>query len=127
MKIQKKIPVLFRVPLALLTHAVAAFGPLVIALYLRTPSVPLAFVLVPGILWIILFDKFISWRLDCFWNLRMMQNRTGRPEHPDNYREFKTLKGWLAWVFVGKDMEHINGAPNQASEGIPRKLGNPQG
>jgi len=127
MMIQKKIPVMFRVPLALLMDAAVAFGPLALALYLRTAAVPLAFVLIPGILWIVLFDKVILWRLDCFWNLRTMQNRTGRPEHPDNHREFKTLKGWLAWLFMGKDLEHDIGAPNQASEGMPRKLGNPQG
>ena len=116
MKIQRQIPVFFRVPLALLSYAGIGFGPVVLALYLRPPSWHVAVVLVPGILWLIVFDRCFLWRLDCFWNVKSMQNRTPHPERPDNHRTFKTFKGWCAWVFLGKDTERKD-SPNQQIHG----------
>lgn len=104
--IQRRIPVFFRVFLALLSHAVVAFGPLVALVVLRPFLAPVWLLIGLGVSWIIFFDRFLMWRLDTFWNVRCMQNRTGKPAFPDNYREFKTLKGWLGWLFFGKDYEH---------------------
>jgi hypothetical protein len=104
--IQQKIPVMFRVPIALVCDGLIAFGPIVLGFYFKKPQSSILFVIIPGILWIIIFDKFLLWRLDCFWNLKTRQNRTDKPEHPDNYREFKTIKGWIYWNFIGKDIEN---------------------
>jgi hypothetical protein len=103
--IQRRIPVFFRVPLALLSHAAVAFGPMVALLVSQPFHAPVWLLIAIGVSWMILFDRFLMWRLDTFWNVRCMQNRTGKPPFPDNYREFKTLKGWLGWLFLGKDYE----------------------
>ena len=66
-----------------------------------------------GAAWIVVYDKFLMWRLDCFWNLQCTQNHTGKPPNPDNYREFKMAKGWMGWLFLGKDYE--NSKPNNGS------------
>jgi len=110
---------MFRVPLALLSYALLDFGPVLLGLYLKPGSVHLAFVLVPGVLWLVMFDRALLWRLDRFWNVKSMQNRTPYPEHPDNHRMFKTLRGWCAWLFLGVDIEHKD-APNHTPEGIRR-------
>lgn len=92
---------------------------------LRPASLHVAVVLIPGILWLVIFDRILLWRLDCFWNVKSMQNRTPYPEHPDNHRMFKTFKGWCAWLFFGLDIEHKD-TPNKMPEDTPRKLGDPQ-
>lgn len=113
MKIQQRIPVFFRVPMALLAHAAVAFAPM-IGLLVYRPFKASPWILIGlGAAWILVFDRFLMWRLDCFWNVRCMQNRTGKPPNPDNYREFKTAKGWMGWLFLGKDYE--NKKPNNAS------------
>jgi hypothetical protein len=108
MMIQRRIPVFFRLPLAMLSHALVAFGPMIGLLVLRPFNASPWLLIGCGVAWIVLFDRFLMWRLDCFWNVRSMRNRTGRPSFPDNYRKFKTVKGWLGWVFLGKDFEKNN-------------------
>ena len=123
MTFQRHIPVFFRVPLALLSHGLAAFGPM-ICLFVLRPFNASAWVLIGfGIAWIIFFDRFLMWRLDSFWNIRCMQNRTGNPPNPDNYREFKTAKGWLGWVFLGIDYE--NKTPNKAVDSTATRVTTP--
>jgi hypothetical protein len=125
MKIQQKIPVFFRVPICLLTHAFFAFAPM-IGLLVFHPFNASAWLLIGlGVAWIVVFDRFLTWRLDCFWNVRCMQNRTGKPSHPDNYREFTTLKGWLGWLFLGKDYECK--APNKAVDSTTARVTPPAG
>ena len=104
--IQQKIPVIFRVPIALVCDGVIALGPIALGEYFRKIQINFLFVIIPGILWIIVFYKYFLWRLDCFRNLKMMQNRTNKPENPDNYREFRTVRGWLFWNFLGRDIEN---------------------
>lgn len=104
--IQQKIPIMFREPLALICHGIIAFGPLALGGYFVNIPSEFIFVILPGLLWIIVFQKLLLWRMDCFWNLKSRQNRTNKPENPDNLREFKTIKGWLFWEFLGRDIEH---------------------
>jgi hypothetical protein len=89
-------------PLSLLTDAMIAFGPVCIFSYLlRNVTLTILF----AIVWLTVFHKFISWRLDCVWNVKSIQNRTGKPENPDNLKKFKTFKGYVFWIFLGKDIE----------------------
>lgn len=53
--------------------------------------------------------------MDCFWNVRSLQNKTPFPKYPDNYRNFSTIKGHLSWGFLGKDCE-----AGQRSQGANR-------
>ena len=106
MTIQRRVPIFFRVPLALLSHGLLAFGPMVALLEFRPFNASPWLMIGIGVAWIIFFDRFLMWRLDSFWNVRCMQNRTGKPPYPDNYREFKTVKGWMGWVFLGIDYEN---------------------
>ncbi len=104
--IQQKIPVIFRVPVALVFDGLIAFGPIALGLYFKKPESSILFIIIPGILWIIIFHNFLLWRLDCFWNLKSRQNRTDKPETPDNHRHFNTVKGWFYWNFLGRDVEN---------------------
>ena len=79
--IQRKIPVVLRVPLALLLNGVIAFGPIYIAAYLFKSFLGMVLF---GAIWLSIFQRYILWRLDCFWNLRTLQNKTGLPPNPDN-------------------------------------------
>ena len=100
--IARRIPVFFRLPIALVTHAIIAFGPLVAAGYFRG-DIPIAIVVILGIGWLIAFERFLLWRLDRFWNLETLQNRTPFPESPDNYKGCDSIKAWLLWVFLGRE------------------------
>ena len=110
MKIQQKIPVFFRVPLAVLSHALFSFGPVSGLLVVRPFGASPWLLIGIGIAWLLVFDRLLMSRLDCFWNVRCMQNRSGKPPFPDNHREFRTAKGWLGWLFLGKDYETAGSA-----------------
>lgn len=125
MILQRYIPVFFRVPLALLSHALAVFGPMIGLLVLRPLQASPWLLIGIGVAWIIFFDRFLMWRLDSFWNIRCMQNRTGKPLSPDNYREFQTVKGWLGWNFLGIDFE--NSTPNKAVDSTSARVTPPAG
>ena len=99
---QKKIPIIFRVPLALIVDGAIAFGPVIALMYLLKHVAGL----IIGVVWLVIFYFHILWRLDCFWNLKMLQNKSDMPINPDNLREFKTLKGRMVWVFLGRDIEN---------------------
>jgi hypothetical protein len=106
MTIQRHIPIFFRVPLALLSYGILAFGPTIALLEFRPFNVNPLLILCVGGAWIMLFNRFLMWRVDSFWNVRSLQNHSGKPPYPDNYREFKTIKGWMGWVFLGIDYEN---------------------
>lgn len=101
----RRIPIIVRIPLALLCDAIVAFGPIGVGLYFRGPIHPFVIIAV-GILWIIFFDHQLLWRIDVFWNVKSLQNKTQFPLNPDNHRMFKTFKGWIYWIFLGKDIEN---------------------
>lgn len=113
-----KIPVFFRVPIALLADGVVAFGPIVGVLYLRPSDSSIWFLIGFSVLWLVIFQHFLLWRLDVFWNLRSMQNRTPKPAAPDNHRTFRTWKGWLGWLFMGKDFESQKTGPRRDDAGL---------
>lgn len=99
---QKRIPLILRMPLALITTGAIAFGPIYMSFYLLGHVV---LIVLFAIFWLSLFQKFILGRIDCFWNLRTIQNKTCKPEAPDNLKRFKTAKAYFYWIFLGKNIE----------------------
>ena len=65
----------------------------------------LASVIISAVIWGTFFYRVLLWRMECFWNLRSLQNRNPLPANPDNGRHFSSLKGWLYWNFLGIDRE----------------------
>ena len=110
----RKIPVIFRIPIALAIDAIIFFGPIGFALFFRDyfpifrEYVSVSVIIFIGIIWILICHKFFLWRLDSFWNIKSRQNKTLYPENPDNYRKFKTLKAWIFWNILGKEIEDKN-------------------
>lgn len=100
-----RIPLILRVPLALASYGFLFFGPILLGFYFRGPLDAIV-VMMLGLLWLTAGDRFLAWRIDTFWNVKSYQNRTPFPAHPDNHRTFKTFKGWMYWIFLGKDIEN---------------------
>jgi len=104
----RKIPIIFRAPIALLCDAAIYFGPILLGLYFSPDRLVSGVIIILGIGWIAICHLFLLWRLDVFWNLKSKQNKTDKPPFPDNYRTFSSLKAWIYWLFLGKDIENSN-------------------
>ena len=114
----QKIPVFFRAPIALLSDAIIFFGPIALGLYILHGTGLSVLSIILGIPWLILCHRCFLWRLDVFWNLKSSQNMTNKPPCPDNHRVFKTFKGQMIWLLLGKDIEKKNTEPGHGGRSV---------